>query len=47
MNQIRNNVAEAGGDVFVVSSVSPYEMQADAYRCSIGAELPVAREVQG
>jgi hypothetical protein len=35
MNQIRNKVAEAGGDVFIVASVAPYEMQAEAYRCGL------------
>ena len=39
--------AEAGGDVFIVASVAPTEMQAEAYLCSIDAELPVVREVQG
>ena len=47
MNQIRNKVAEAGGDVFIVASVAPYEMQAEAYRCGIDIDVPTTRTVQG
>ena len=30
---IRNEVAELGGDVFVIAAVERFEVQAEAYRC--------------
>ena len=33
LRQIRNEVAELGGDIFVVVGVNRFELQADAYRC--------------
>ena len=33
LRHIRNEVAELGGDVFVVVGVDRFELQAEAYRC--------------
>ena len=35
LNQLRNKVAEAGGDAFLVVGSAPFEMQAESYRCGL------------
>ena len=34
LRHIRNEVAELGGDVFVIAGVDRFEVQAEAYRCA-------------